>query len=82
MFRVVFLFHFGSQKMYSLYSRLEIERKENNNLDSSSELVPGRSAIKIVGRAEILPRDFLQTPGNNYLAITIAKLKKFENFTV
>ena len=33
--------------------------------------------IKVVVRAEILPRDFIQTLGNYYLSLTIAKFKVF-----
>ena len=30
-------------------------------------------------RAEILPRDFLQTLGNNYLSLTTAKIERLKN---
>ena len=39
-----------------------------------------KKAIKVVVRAEILPKDFIQTPGNNYLSLTIAKIKRFKKF--
>ena len=38
--------------------------------------------FKVVVRAEILPRDFLQTLGNYYLSLTEAKFKVLKNFTV
>ena len=39
--------------------------------------------LKVVLREEILPRDFLQTPGNYYLRLTIAKIPSSKkNFTV
>ena len=38
-----------------------------------SKIVAG-SAFKVVVRAEILARDFLQTQGNYYLSLTIAKI--------
>ena len=38
--------------------------------------------FKVVVRAEILPRDFLQTLGNYYLSLTKAKFKVKKNFTV
>ena len=40
------------------------------------------SLLKVVVRAEILPRDFLQTLGNYYLSLTMAKFKVYTNFTV
>ena len=40
------------------------------------------SAFKVVVRAEILPRDFLQTLGNFHLWLTIAKIQRLKNFTV
>ena len=33
-------------------------------------------------RAEILPRDFLQTLGNYYLSLTVAKIQRLKNFTI
>ena len=33
-------------------------------------------------RAEILPRDFVQTPGNNYLSLTMAKDQFLRALTV
>ena len=44
----------------------------------------GRAAYhcKVLGRAEILPRDFLQTLGNYYLSFTTANLKFKKNFKV
>ena len=38
--------------------------------------------LMVVVRAEILPRDFLQTLGNYYLSLTIDKIQKLKNFTV
>ena len=38
--------------------------------------------LKVVVRAEILPRDFLQTPGNYYLSLTITKIQRLKKFTV
>ena len=38
----------------------------------------GRDVLKVVVYAEIIPRDFLQTPGNNYLWLTIAKIQRFK----
>ena len=38
--------------------------------------------VKVVVRAEILPRDFLETLGNYYLSLTVAKFKVLKNFTV
>ena len=34
-----------------------------------------QASVKVVVRAEILPRDFLQTLGNYYLSLTIAKFE-------
>ena len=39
-------------------------------------------SIKVVVRAEILPRDFCQTLGKYYLPLTIAKFKVLKNFKV
>ena len=39
------------------------------------------NVLKVV-RAEILPRDSLQTLGNYYLSLTIAKFKVLKNVTV
>ena len=36
--------------------------------------------IKVVVRAEIVLKDFLQTPGNYYLRLTIAKNETLEKF--
>ena len=36
--------------------------------------------LKVVVRAEIVPRDFLQTYGNNCLSLTIAKIERFKKF--
>ena len=36
--------------------------------------------IKVVVRAEILPRDFLQTPENYYLWRIKAKIQSFKKF--
>ena len=36
---------------------------------------PSNMHVKVVVRAEILPRDFLQTLENYYLSLTIAKFK-------
>ena len=38
--------------------------------------------LKVVVRAEILPRDFLQTLGKYYWSLTIAKSHKLKKFTV
>ena len=38
--------------------------------------------LKVVVRAEILPRDFLLTLGNYYLSLTAAKIQSLKNFTV
>ena len=38
-----------------------------------------RFYLKVVVRAEILPRDFLQTLGNYYLSLTIAKIHRLKN---
>ena len=38
--------------------------------------------VKAVVRAEILPIDFLRTPRNYYLWLTIAKIQRLKNFTV
>ena len=38
--------------------------------------------LKVVVRAEILPRDFLQTLGNYYLWLTEANIQRSKNFTV
>ena len=35
--------------------------------------------LKVVVRAEILPRDFLQTPGNYYLSLTITKIQRLKS---
>ena len=37
--------------------------------------------IKVVVRAEILPRDFLQTPGNYHLSLTIAKIQRIKKIS-
>ena len=37
-------------------------------------------AIKVVVRAEILPRDFLQTSGNYYFSLTAAKIQRLKKF--
>ena len=36
--------------------------------------------FKVVVCAEILPRDFLQTPGNNFLRLAKAKIRKLKKF--
>ena len=38
--------------------------------------------IKVLALAEVLPRDFLQTPGNYYLSLTSAKIQRSQKFTV
>ena len=38
------------------------------------------AVLKVVVRAEILPRDFLQTPGNYYLSLTVAKIQRLKKF--
>ena len=45
-------------------------------------LVAKYNLIKVVVRAEILPRDFRQTLGKYYLPLTIAKFKVLKNFTI
>ena len=37
-------------------------------------------SFKFVVHGEILPTDFLQTPGNNYLSVTIAKIERYKRF--
>ena len=35
--------------------------------------------LKVDVHAEILPRDFLQTLGNYYLSLTVAKIQRLKN---
>ena len=41
---------------------------------------PSDCFLKVVVRADIIPRDFLQTPENYYLLLTEAKIQRLKAF--
>ena len=42
--------------------------------------LPVNAEFKVVARAEVLPRDFLQALGKYYLSLTIAKIQRLKKF--
>ena len=73
-------------KNYTVLSFLEkfhgikiFKRPRGENCSSSQNRIK-LNLFKVVVCAEILPRDFLQTLGNNYLSLTEAKIKGYKKF--
>ena len=60
-----------------VYTKSKVASDKNNSGCSGVE-----AKLKVVVRAEILPRDFRQTLGKYYLPLTIAKFKVLKHFTV